>query len=208
MKGERKQQTRRRHGHQKSDDAAANREQDALRERLHNDLPGSGADGQPHGRLAATSNAASEQQIRDVGTGDQQHQAAHEEQDLQAATVFFFHHCDTSPRGYHVDDLFGKHADDVVHPVRGVAGIVLQPLAENSREAGGHPVGRSSRTETPDHAEPGRDGLTQQATFGVHHGFLLKGEPDVRRIAFESFAEESGGRDADHGHGMALDDER
>src|SRR5258707_6574810 len=45
MEGERKQQTGRCHGDQKPDNSAANGEQEAFRERLHDDLPGSGANG-------------------------------------------------------------------------------------------------------------------------------------------------------------------
>ena len=45
VEGENKQQTRRSHGHYKPDDAAANGEQDAFRKGLHDDLPGSGANG-------------------------------------------------------------------------------------------------------------------------------------------------------------------
>ena len=48
----------------------------------------------------------------------------------------------------------------------------------------------------------------QQAAIGIDHGLLLQGNPDVRRIAFQSFAEKSRGRDADHGDRVAFDDER
>ncbi len=48
----------------------------------------------------------------------------------------------------------------------------------------------------------------QQAAIGIHHGFLLQRNPDVRRVALESFAEKSRGRDADHRDGVAFDDER
>src|SRR5437899_2362500 len=100
VEGERKQQTGRSHGHQKPDNAAANGEQDAFRERLHDDLPGSGADGQSHRRLATTRYSASEQQVRHVGTGNQKHQATHRQKDLQAASVLLFHHRHTGSGGY------------------------------------------------------------------------------------------------------------
>jgi hypothetical protein len=48
----------------------------------------------------------------------------------------------------------------------------------------------------------------QQAAIGIDHGLLLQGNPDVGRIAFQSFAEESRWRDADYGDGVAFDDER
>src|SRR5207237_8505533 len=62
--------------------------------------------------------------------------------------------------------------------------------------------------QTANHAKPCRNGLAQQAAAGIDHGFLLQGNPDIRRVALEGFAEESGGSDADYGHGMAFDDER
>ena len=102
MESEGQQQTGRSHGHQKPDNATANGEQNAFRERLHDDLPGSGADGQPHRGLATTRYPASEQQVRHVGTGDQKHQATHRQKDLQAASVLLFHHRHTCSGRYHV----------------------------------------------------------------------------------------------------------
>ena len=60
VKRKHEKQPRRRPGHRKPDDAAANGEQDAFRERLSDYLPGCGTDGDSHGRLAATCDAASE----------------------------------------------------------------------------------------------------------------------------------------------------
>ena len=54
--------------------AAGDGEQDALDERLRHDLPARCAHREPDGRLAAPRDGAREQQIRDVGAGDEQHQ--------------------------------------------------------------------------------------------------------------------------------------
>ena len=47
----------------------------------------------------------------------------------------------------------------------------------------------------------------QQTTFGINQGFLLKGDPDIGRIAFQRFAEKPGRCDTDDGQRMALGDE-
>ena len=124
---------------------------------------------------------------------------------LKAAAIFFFHYGDACARGDYVDELFGKHADDFVHPVGGIAGIVLQPLTKNTGETRGHRVGGGAGFEAADDAKPCGDGLANQrcASAGVH--FLLERNPDVRGITVERFAEESGWRDADDAEGMALD---
>ena len=129
MKRQGKQQPRRCHGHQKPYYATADGEQDAFRERLPNDLPGCCAHRQSHCSLRTTRYPASQQQVRHIGTGDQQYQTAHGEQDLQAAAVFLFHHGHACSGGYHLDNLLGKHADDIRHEVGRIPGIVLQPLA-------------------------------------------------------------------------------
>ena len=161
MKRKREKQPRRGHGHQKPDNSAADGEQDALRERLRNDLPGRGAHGQSNCRLPTPRYPASQQQIRHVGAGDQQHQAAHREQDLQAAPVLLFHHCHARSGRYDINYLLGKYADHVRHPIGGIPGVVLQPLAEQSGETRSHAINRSSWPQSADHAQPRRDGLMQ-----------------------------------------------
>ena len=107
-------------------------------------MAGRCADGEAHGGLAATGDRASEQQVRDIGAGDQQHDAANGQQDLEAATVFFFHDGDAGSGGNDVDDLLGQQANYVGHPVRRIAGIVLHPLAEDAGEARSHSGGGGS----------------------------------------------------------------
>ena len=87
---ERQQQARGADGDDESGDAAGDGEQHALDQRLRDDLPARRAHREPHGGLAAPRDGAGEQQVRDVGAGDEQHQPAHAEQNLQAA-------CRTAP---------------------------------------------------------------------------------------------------------------
>ena len=55
--------------------------------------------------LAAPRDGAREQQVRDVGARDQQHQAAHAEEDLQAAAVLLLHDADAGAGRHDGDDL-------------------------------------------------------------------------------------------------------
>ena len=101
MPGEREcqQHARRADRHHEADHAARDGEQDALDERLCDDLPARRADRQPQRRLAAPRRRAREQQVGDVGAGDQQHQAADAEQDAQAAAVLLLHDADAAAAG-------------------------------------------------------------------------------------------------------------
>ena len=81
-------------------DAAGDGEEHALDERLRDDLPARRADGEPQRGLAAPRDRTREQQVRDVGARDEQHQAAHAEQNLQAAAVLLLHHADAGA-GWH-----------------------------------------------------------------------------------------------------------
>ena len=91
-------------------DAAGEREQHALDQRLRDDLPPRRADRQAHRGLAAARDRAREQQVGDVGARDQQHEPAHAEQDLQAAPVLLLHHADAGAGRDDVDDLLRQHA--------------------------------------------------------------------------------------------------
>ena len=90
-KRERQQQTRRADRDGEAGDAAGDREEDALDQGLHDDLPPRGADREPDGGLRPPRDGAREQQVGDVGAGDEQHQAAHAEKNLQAARILLLH---------------------------------------------------------------------------------------------------------------------
>ena len=108
--GEREQQPRRADRDDQSGDAAGDREQDALDERLRHDLPARGADRQPQRGLPAPRHGAREQQVRDVRAGDEQHQPAHAEEDLQAASVLFLHDADAGAGRHHRDHLLRQRS--------------------------------------------------------------------------------------------------
>ena len=88
-------------------------EHHAFDQRLGDDLPPRGAHGQPHRGLAAPRHRPGEQQVGDVGTGDQQHQRAHRQQDAQAAAVLLLHHADAGAGRHHGDHLLRQHALDL-----------------------------------------------------------------------------------------------
>ena len=171
-------------------------------------MAGRCTDGEADGGLAAAVDRASQQQIRDIGAGDQQHDAADGQQDLKAATVSFFHDGDAGSRGNDVDDLLGQQIHDVGRPVWGIAGLVLHPLAEDAGEARSDSGGGSSGAETADDAKPSSELLMHERGIATNDGFLLEGNPDVGRIAAQGLAEEAGWSDADDGEGMALDHKR
>ena len=82
---ERQQQARRADRDDEAGDAAGDREEDALDQRLRHDLPARRADREPDRRLRPPRHGAREQQVGDVGARDEQHQPAHAEKNLQAA---------------------------------------------------------------------------------------------------------------------------
>ena len=116
--------------------------------------------GQPHGGLAAPGDGAGEQQVRHVGAGDQEHQPAHAEENLEAASVLLFHDADAGAGRHHRDDLLGQDLDDGGHPVRRIARVVLHPLMEDAGESRAHAVRRRAWTQPADHAQPRGDRLT------------------------------------------------
>src|SRR5262249_20072700 len=89
-------------------DAAGDGEEDALGERLRDDLAARGAEGEPDGSLPATRDPAGEQQVRHVGAGDEHHETADGEKDLQTPAVLLFHHGDTRSRGTTLRTCLGR----------------------------------------------------------------------------------------------------
>ena len=85
-------------------------EQHAFDQRLRDDLPARRAERQPHRRLAAAGDGARQQQVGDVGAGDQQHQRAHAEQDAQAAAVLLAHDADAGAGRHDGDRLLRQLA--------------------------------------------------------------------------------------------------
>ena len=187
---------------------AGDREQDALDERLGHDLPSRRAHREPDRRLTAPRHRAREQQVGDVGAGDEQHEPAHAEENLQAAAVLLFHDADARAGRHHGDHLLRQRADDVGHPVRRVAGLVLHPLVQDAGEPRAHAVGRRARTQPSDHAQPRGHRLAQDRRLAVDQRFLLERNPQVGRVGAERLAEESRRRDPGDGERVSLDEER
>ena len=74
------------HGNEQSGRAAHGPEHHALREQLADDARAAGAERAPNGNLALADRRSREQQVGDVGTGDQQHEADRGEQRQQRGT--------------------------------------------------------------------------------------------------------------------------
>ncbi len=184
-------------------------QQHALDQRLRDDLPARGAERQPHRGLAATRDGAGQQQVGDVGAGDQQHQPAHAEQDAQAAAVLLAHDADAGAGRHDRDRLLRQLLDHAGHPVRRVAGIVLQPLPQDAgqprrpcRPSSRPASAGRSRAATPrpaGAAAPSRRRSAAPAAAGST-------DPADRRAA--SRRRSPGARHADDGERVALEDER
>lgn len=84
---------------------------------------------------------------------------------------------------------------------------MLQPIAQKSGEARSKSGGGSSGAQASNHAQPGGDRLAELCTFAQHERFLLNGDPNIRGIAAQGFAEKSGRGDTDYGEWVALNDE-
>jgi hypothetical protein len=202
------EELRRAHGGKQSSHPAGHREQNAFDQRLRDDLLPGGANRETHGRLRPTRDRTREQQVRHIRAGDERHEPTHGQQHLQTAAVLFFHHTDAGAGGNNSDRLLGQHADHIGHPVGRVSGLVLHPLAQDAGEARRHALGRGARPQSPNHAQPRRDRLTQQRAAAVDQRLLLQRNPQVGWIASKCFAEKSRRRDPDHRERMALYHER
>ena len=84
-------------------------------------------------RLPTPRDRAGEQQVRNVGARDEEDQAAHAEENLEAAAVLLLHDADAGACGHDGNDLPRQILDDVRHPVRRVSRVVLQPLMKDVR---------------------------------------------------------------------------
>jgi hypothetical protein len=166
----------------KPDDAAGDGEEDALDERLGDNLAPRRADRQPQRGLAAARDRARQQQVGDVGTRKEEDQPAHAEKNLQAAAVLFLHHADAGPRGHNRDDLPRQALDDLRHPVRRIARVVLHPLVQDPGESWADAVCRRTWTKPANHAQPRRHGLAEDGRVTVDHRLLLERNPHIRRI--------------------------
>ena len=72
-------------------DAAGDREQEALGHEMTNETSAAGAERAPHRHLLAPAERARQQQVGDVGAGDQQHERDGAEQDGERAPHFADH---------------------------------------------------------------------------------------------------------------------
>ena len=88
------------------------------------------------GRLAAPGCCVSQQQVGDVRARDQKDQAAHRQQDAEAAAVLLLHHADSGAGRHHGDRLLRQHSLDLSEPVGGIAGVVLHPLSKQVGQPG------------------------------------------------------------------------
>ena len=169
-------------------------------------LPSRRAQRQPHRRLRPARRASRQQQIRYVGAGDQQHQAAHRKQNIQAGGVVGPHHAYARPGRNDAYLLLGQLRFNSRHPIRGKAALVHQPSPQQIRQSAGQRIGRSPWLKPPNHPHP-RTEAVQQRVGAAEYRLLVERQPYRRRIAAQRFAKETRRRNANHRKGMAVDDE-
>ena len=190
------------------DDEAGNSsthcEQHAFHQCLHNHLSSGRADGKTNCGLAAPCHRSCQQQIGDIGACNQEHKATNGKENLQTATVLFFHHGNACPGRHDVDELFGKSVNYVRHPVGRITGIGLHPLPQDRSQPRSHSGNRSTGAQAADHTKPRGNGLMQQRTVPIDHRLLLHGNPEVWRIAAQGLAKKSRRSNSNYGEGMAL----
>ena len=206
--GEREQEPRGAHRDDEAHDAAADGQQDAFDERLRDDLRSRRADRHPYCRLRPPRDRSREQQVRDVGAGDQQHEPAHGHQQLQAAGVLLFHDPDAGAGRDDRDRLLRQQVLDVRQPVRRPARVTRDPLAQDVGEPWRDAVSRGAGLEAADDAQPGGDRLAQQRVGAGDHRFVLKRDPEVGWVVAQRIAEEARRRHAGDRERVPLDDQR
>ncbi len=155
------QDTRARPGREQPDDAAGHRKDRALGGELAKNAHPRGAERAAQGNLALAAGRASEQQVCDVGAGDQQQEADGDEEHHQRA-----------PRV--LDDILLQRNDPDAH----VSGLVLGMLrAKLSRDAVHVRLGlleRHLRLEPPEHREE------RQVAWQLRRVVELQRLPDLR----------------------------
>ena len=153
---EREQQPRGADGDQQPGDAAGDREQDALDQRLRRrsarrDAPIASrtavwlrrATPRASSRFATFAHAIS-------STSPQTPSSI-----CRLRAVLLLHHADTGTGRHDGDGLLWQHPDDVGHPVRGIARVVFDPLAQHAGQPRRHAVDRGPGLQPADHAQPG-----------------------------------------------------
>ena len=108
--------------------------------------------------MRPTRDRAGQQKVRDIRTCNDQHETADGEQDLQAGSVLFFYRnapeTDAGARGNDCDRLLGKVANDIGHPVARITGVVLDPLTQDSGQAGSDSGDRGIPPKTANDQQP------------------------------------------------------
>ena len=187
-------------GHQQPGGSSRGREQHSLRKRFPHDPPARCPERQAHGRLRPAGDRPGQQKVRDIRARHDQDETADGEQDPQAGSVLIPHRqareTDARAGRNHPDRLVGELANDVRHPVGRVVGLVLDPAAQDPGQARSHARDRGIVAETTDREQPRRNRLPQQRAVAGDQRLLLQGDPQVRRVRANRFAEESRRRHA------------
>jgi hypothetical protein len=202
------QQRSRQHRRQaEAGDPSDQREDQAFDQELPYQLAARGAERQAHGDLLLPHEAARDQQVGDVGAGDQQDQTHHRHQDDQRRREIVAEPGESKRRGF--DDQVSGH-----EPFAGVwrplfrprqRHLVLTDLQEQPLQRRLRRGDRVSGLEPGEHLHPSRAAVVHvhPIPLGRHHRFHLDRHADLRRLR-RIEAGESPRRHADDRHRVVV----
>ena len=159
------------------------RKHDALSEGLANETLPRRSHGKTKGCLRAASRCARQQEICNIGAGNEQHERTHGKQDAQAVFVAVFHLCYAGASRNHVDVLFGQNALDLRKILRILrTKIIYEPLPRNCCEPRSQSIDLGARTQTANDPQPGVR-LLQECVLSREQRLLIEWQKDLRWIA-------------------------
>ena len=202
--GEREQHAGSRVGDDDAGDAAECGEDEAFGEELPDDAPPRGAEGGADGHLGAAGHAANEQQIGDVGAGDEQDESGDPGEQMQVRGVPLLHGLDPGACGGEGGVGFGELflTARALEVLAGGVGLAQEGV-DLLLELRGYGY---SGLWAADDVEPALGGVVYVGCVG-EQGRGLDGEIEVWRGAGDAVAEEALGGYSDDGDGAGVDPE-
>ena len=188
-------------GHRQPGEAPEQRQENAFGDDLTNQPAAWRAQGHANGRLKARGGAARQQQVRNVGASDQQHQAGNDHQQVKTFRAVVLEVGDPAFGGRNHDVLLVDPRAVLGREVRLGAQPVLElcgDLRLNARRIG--PGLQSANDEEPVHSR-----AVQQCGLPIVGRLGGQGQPEIRRIGTQLISEESGRGNSNDGEGEIVD---
>ena len=178
-----------------------NRQEHAFCDDLPNQPAAWRAQGHANGRLKACGGAARQQQVRNVGAGDQQHQAGNDHQQVQTFRAVLLEVGGPA--------LGGRNHDVLLLDLRAVLGrevrLGAQPVLELCGDLRLNARRIRPRLQAPDDVEPVHSRAVQQCGLPIVGRLGGQRQPEIGRIRTQLISEESRRGDSNHGEGEIVD---